>query len=248
MSLENRVALVTGAGARSGIGAATAKKLAEEGASVVITGRNAERGEEVAGDLASAGKVRFALVDLSDRASVQNLIDTVGPVDVLVNNAASYRESLGPVLTQTVERNAESWETNIQAPFQLVAGLVPGMIERRWGSIINVSSIASMLGMPGMATYGAQKAAIEGYTRGWAAEFAEHNVRVNSVAPGSIDTEAVIAEMGGDEAFQKLRDLAWITRPAMPVEIAEVIAFLAGDRASFITGQTIVADGGRVIR
>ncbi|GAA4714269.1 NADP-dependent 3-hydroxy acid dehydrogenase YdfG [Promicromonospora umidemergens] len=248
MSLENKVALVTGAGAPSGIGAATAHKLAEEGASVIITGRNAERGEQVASDLAAFGDVRFALVDLGDRKSVAKLIDAVGSVDVLVNNAASYRDSLGPVLTQTVERNAESWETNIQAPFQLVAGLVPGMIERKWGSIISVSSIASMLAMPGMATYGAQKAAIDGYTRGWAAEFAEHNVRVNSVAPGSIDTEAVITEMGGEEAFQKLRDQAAITRPAKPAEIAEVIAFLAGDKASFITGQVIVADGGRVIK
>lgn len=248
MSLENKVALVTGAGAPSGIGAATARKLAEHGASVIITGRNAERGEQVASELAASGDVRFALVDLGNRKSVANLIDTVGSVDVLVNNAASYRESLGPFLTQTVERNAESWETNIQAPFQLVAGFVPGMIERKWGSIISVSSIASMLAMPGMATYGAQKAAIDAYTRSWATEFAEHNVRVNSVAPGSIDTDAVITEMGGEEAFQKLRDQAAITRPAKPVEIAEVIAFLASDKASFITGQVIVADGGRVIK
>ncbi|MET7356281.1 SDR family NAD(P)-dependent oxidoreductase [Streptomyces mirabilis] len=246
MEFEGKSVLVTGAGSRGGIGAATAHAFARDGASVVITGRNAERGTEVVDDITAAGgKARFILADLSDLADVERLAKEAGEIDVLVNNAASYRASIKPTLDQDTEANAESWDTNVRATFVLSTGLVRGMIERGGGNIINISSIAAAIAMPHMATYGAQKAAVESFTRSWAAEWGHYGIRVNAVAPGNVNSDNVVDFIGADQ-FTTWSEVNPLKRNATPEELAEVITFVASKRASFVTGQVIVADGGRL--
>ncbi|MFD0309729.1 SDR family NAD(P)-dependent oxidoreductase [Streptomyces sp. NPDC127119] len=246
MDFEGKRVLITGAGSRGGIGAATAHAFARDGASVVITGRNADRGAEVVDDItAGGGRARFILADLSDLADVERLAREAGEVDVLVNNAASYRASIKPSLDQDSAANAESWDTNVRANFVLSTRLVPGMIERGGGNIVNISSIAAAIAMPHMATYGAQKAAVESLTRSWAAEWGPHGIRVNAVAPGNVNSDNVVDFIGADQ-FMSWSEVNPLKRNATPEELAEVIAFVASDRASFVTGQVIVADGGRL--
>lgn len=240
--------LITGAGSRGGIGAAIAHAFARDGATVLITGRHQERGNDVVADIAAAGgEARFILADLSVPADVDRLVEEAGDVDVLVNNAASYRDSIRPSLDQDLDANTESWDVNIRAAFALTAGFARGMAARGGGAVINISSIAGARHMPHMSTYGAQKAAIESYTRSWATEWGPDNVRVNSVAPGTVSSENVTEFMGA-EAFQTMAESNPLGRLGTPEEIAEVVVFVASDRASFLTGQTIVVDGGRMAR
>jgi NAD(P)-dependent dehydrogenase (short-subunit alcohol dehydrogenase family) len=244
MSSDRKNVLITGAGSRGGIGAATAEAFARDGATVLITGRHRERGEEVVADiLAAGGAARFILADLSDSADVDRLIEEAGDVDVLVNNAASYRDSIGPSLDQDLAANAESWDVNIRAAFALTTGFARGMAVRGGGAVINISSMAGTRHMPHMSTYGAQKAAIDSYTRSWAAEWGAANIRVNGIAPGNVSSENVTEFMGA-ERFQQMAESSPLGRLGTPAEIAEVIVFVASDRASFLTGQTILVDGG----
>ena len=243
-----RTVLVTGAGARGGIGAAIAEAFAQEGATVLITGRNQERGDEVVSDIVAAGgEARFILADLSNHADVDRLITEAGDVDVLVNNAASYRDSIGPSLEQTLAGNVESWDVNIRAVFALTTGLARGMAARGGGSVVNISSMAGARHMPHMSTYGAQKAAMDSYTRSWAVEWGPANVRVNAVAPGNVSSENVTEFMGA-ERFQAMAETSPLGRLGTPAEIADVVTFLAGDRASFLTGQSILVDGGHLAK
>jgi NAD(P)-dependent dehydrogenase (short-subunit alcohol dehydrogenase family) len=239
MELENKIALVTGAGATGGIGFATAKALADEGAAVVISGRDDERGEAAAEALGRAA--RFVRADLTDLASVRALAEETGPVDILINNAAAF--TVGPTVEQGLDGYEESFAANVRAPYFLTAALVPGMIARGGGSIVNVSTMAARIGIAGMSVYGATKAALESLTRVWAAEFAPGGVRVNSVAPGPTSSEKVMDLMG--DGAQQLAAGTPLSRMASVEEIAQVIVYLAGGRASYITGATIAADGGR---
>jgi NAD(P)-dependent dehydrogenase (short-subunit alcohol dehydrogenase family) len=246
MGSNGKTVLITGAGARGGIGAASAQAFARDGATVLITGRNRERGEEVVADIrAAGGEARFILADLSDSADVDRLTKEAGDVDVLVNNAASYRDSVKPSLDQDLAANAESWDVNVRAAFALTTSFARGMAARGGGAVVNISSIAGSRHMPDMSTYGAQKAAIDSYTRSWAAEWGPVNVRVNAVAPGTTSSENV-TEFIGPETFQTMAESNPLGRLGTPAEIAEVIVFVASDRASFLTGQTVVVDGGRM--
>ncbi|PRY32437.1 SDR family NAD(P)-dependent oxidoreductase [Umezawaea tangerina] len=248
MSSTKKNVLITGAGSRGGIGSAIAHAFARDGAVVLITGRHRERGDGVVADIVAAGgEARFILADLADPAEVDRLVKEAGDVDVLVNNAASYRESVRPSLDQDLDANAESWDVNIRAAFALTAGFARGMAARGGGAVINISSIAGARHMPHMSTYGAQKAAIESYTRSWATEWGPDNVRVNSVAPGTVASENVTEFMGAEE-FRTMAESNPLGRLGTPEEIAEVVVFVASDRASFLTGQTIVVDGGRLAR
>ncbi len=230
-------ALVTGA--TSGIGRATAVRLAEDGWDVVVHGRNAGRGAEVVRDIeATGGRARFIAADLNDPASVSTLIEESGPVDVLVNNAgASW---FGPTADLDAATYDDLFNGNARAAYFLVAGIAPAMAARGSGSIISMASMAGEIGLAGGAAYGATKAALSSFTRSWAAEFSPQGVRVNAVAAGPVFSTPEKAEL-----IEQLAKTTLLGRGAQVEEIAEVIAFLASDRASYVTGATIAADGGR---
>ena len=236
MELAYKTALITGGTA--GIGLACARLLAREGATVIISGRDAERGKAAAAGI--DGSVRFVQADLSDIESVKSLVAQAGNVDILVNNAASFPAAL--TVDQEVASFEKTFDTNVRGGYFLAAGLVPGMLARGHGSIINVTSMVASKGVPGAGVYSASKAAVESLTRTWAAEFGAHGVRVNSVAPGPTKTEGVEAEWG--ETNEELGRALPLGRTAKPEEIADAVLFLASPRSTFITGSTLHADGG----
>jgi NAD(P)-dependent dehydrogenase (short-subunit alcohol dehydrogenase family) len=235
--LVGQIALVTGA--TSGLGKQIALRLAAEGAEVIAVGRSAERGAETVGEIEAAGGVaRFIATDLSDPADIARLGTEVGPIDVLINNAGQS------VWAATEDLSVEDFDamfaSNVRAPFLLVAAFAPAMAERGSGSIVNVGSMAGSLGLPSGAAYGATKAAIASLTQGWTAEYSPRGVRVNTIAPGPIYTRPEAREL-----FDALGATTALKRAAQPEEIAEVVAFLASPRASYVTGATVAADGGR---
>lgn len=236
MELADHKALVTGGTA--GIGWESARLMAAEGAQVIISGRDTARGEAAAERIGAGA--RFVRADLADMTSVASLVTQCGDVDIVVNNAADFRGAL------TVEQDLSAFEsifdTNVRGAYFLVAGLVPGMIRRGRGSIVNVTSMVASKGVPGASSYSASKAALESLTRTWAAEFGAHGVRVNSVAPGPTRTEGVAAAWG--DTNEELGRALPLGRTAYAAEIAEAVLFLASPRASFITGSTLHADGG----
>ncbi|WP_414083536.1 SDR family NAD(P)-dependent oxidoreductase [Streptomyces asiaticus] len=214
--------------------------------SMILTGTDPQRGARVVEDLRaaggeSAGTVRFVAVDLSDLAGVRQLVEDARVVDILINNAGVM--TFSPTAGQDLASYDAAFAVNVRAPFLLTALLAEKMAAGGGGSIVNVSSTAAGLGMPGMAVYGATKAALESLTRTWAAEFAESNVRVNAVAPGPMRTSKVVAAMGSDMGGMGLATA--LKRTSDPAEVAHVIAFLAGDRASYMTGAIVAVDGGR---
>lgn len=241
MELTGKIALVTGSTA--GIGAETARLLAAAGAEVVVSGRNAERGTATVRTITDhGGLARFVPADLTDLGSLRRLADEAGAVDVLVNNAGVFPGA--PTASQGVESFDAALAANVRAPYFLTAALAPAMVARGSGSIVNVSTMAARVGMPGLSVYSATKAALESLTRTWAAEFSPAGVRVNTVAPGPTRTDMVLAALG-EEGAQQVAKTTLLGRLATPREIAEVILFLATDRAAYLTGATIAADAGR---
>ena len=245
---EGKTVLITGSGSMGGIGADTALLFAEEGAEVLVTGRNTERGEQVVKAIVHAGgTARFLLADLSNLDDVARLADQAGDVDVLVNNAASY--TVGSSLTLTADDFSLMYDSMVRAPYFLVQKLAPKMIARRSGSIVNVSSTAGTVAIPGgMSLYGSCKAALESLTRYWAADFAESNVRVNAVAVGPTTSDNVVATMStlGPGMLDAMAASIPMGRWANPREISQVILFLASERSSFATGGVFANDGGKV--
>jgi NAD(P)-dependent dehydrogenase (short-subunit alcohol dehydrogenase family) len=231
------IALVTGA--TSGIGRATALRLARDGWEVVVHGRNAKRGAEVVREIETqGGRARFVAADLKDVAAVRNLVDQVGDIDVLVNNAgASW---FGPTAALDEATFDDLFDGNVRSAYFLVAGIAPGMAKRSSGSIINLASMAGQIGLDGGAAYGATKAALSSMTRSWAAEFSPRGVRVNAVAAGPVYSASEKAPL-----IDRLGATTLIGRGAQVEEIAEVIAFLGSDKASYLTGATLAVDGGR---
>lgn len=236
MELAYKNALITGGTA--GIGLACASLMAREGATVIITGRDVERGKAAAAGI--DGNVRFVQADLADIDSVKSLVQQAGDIDILVNNAASFPAAL--TLDQEFGSFEKTFDTNVRGSYFLTAALVPGMLDRGHGSIINITTMVASKGVPGAGAYSASKAAVESLTRTWAAEFGPRGVRVNNVAPGPTRTEGVEAEWG--ETNEELGRALPLGRTARPDEIAEAVLFLAAPRSSFITGSTLHADGG----
>jgi NAD(P)-dependent dehydrogenase (short-subunit alcohol dehydrogenase family) len=235
--LEGLSALVTGA--TSGIGKAAAQELGRRGAEIVVHGRDAARGSAVVDAItAEGGKARFVAADLTEPAGPGELAEQAGPVDVLVNNAGF--SWFGPTADLDAATFDRLFAANVRSAYFLVAALAPQMAARGSGSIISLASMAGQIGLAGSAAYGATKATLIAMTRSWAAEFSPSGVRVNAVAPGPVFTGGASAER-----IERLGATTLLARAAQPGEIAEVIAFLASPRASYITGAVIAADGGR---
>jgi NAD(P)-dependent dehydrogenase (short-subunit alcohol dehydrogenase family) len=244
MTVNTSTALITGG--TSGIGRATANKLAHLGIHVLVVGRNAERGEKAVAEIRAAGQeADFISSDLRDapsaRAVARKAIELGnGHVDILINNAGIY--PFGPTHEMTEELFDRVYSLNVKAPYFLVAELAPLMAKRGKGAIVNLSTMAADYGAPGMSLYGSSKAAINLLTKTWAAEYGPRGVRVNAVSPGPTRTEGTDA-MG--EGLEQLAAQAPAGRPATAEEIAEAIVFLATDRSSFIYGAKLAVDGGR---
>src|SRR5271155_5309506 len=237
-------ALITGG--TSGIGHATAKKLAQLGIHVLVVARNADRGKKTVDEIrAAGGEADFISSDLRDAASAREVAKRAialgnGQGDILINNAGIY--PFGPTHEMTEEQFDRVFSVNVKAPYFLVAELAPLMAKRGKGAIVNLSTMVADYGMPGMSLYSSSKAAINLLTKTWAAEYGPSGVRVNAVSPGPTRTEGTDA-MG--EGLEQLAAQAPAGRPATADEIAEAVVFLATDRASFIYGANLAVDGGR---
>ena len=241
MRFEGKTVLITGG--TSGIGRAAAEQFGDQGAEVIVTGRDEMRGREVVTTIESAGgRARFIASDLSQPGGPQQLADAAGEIDVLVNNAGIV--PCGASHEIPIEDVKAVLDFNVVTPFTLVAALVPGMVQRGSGAIINVSTMVASFGLPGMSAYGASKAALELLTKAWAAEYGPAGVRVNAVSPGPTRTPGTAAM--GEEGIKQLAATLPLGRAADASEIANTIVFLASDDASFINGAIVPVDGGRV--
>jgi len=245
MRLEGKPALVTGGA--SGIGAATARRLAAEGARVAIADLDLAGARDVAGELDGAA-VEMDVADAgSARAGVAAAADAVGPLEVVVNNAGTDRFGW---FTSTDE---DMWDVvlgvNLRGVLAVTHAVLPSMHERGGGSIVNVASEAGRVGSQGSAAYSAAKAGVIGFTKAIARESARFGVRCNAVAPGPIDTPLLNSapeQLGdlGARLRQGMIDATAVRRIGQPEEVAAAIAFLASDDASYVTGQTLNVSGG----
>jgi NAD(P)-dependent dehydrogenase (short-subunit alcohol dehydrogenase family) len=244
MATDSSAALITGG--TSGIGRATANKLAQLGIHVIVVGRNAERGAKTVAEIrAAGGKADFISSDLRNASSAREVARRAvelgnGHIDILINNAGIY--PFGPTHEMSEEMFDKVYSLNVKVPYFLVAELAPPMAERGKGAIVNLSTMVADYGAAGMSLYGSSKAAINLLTKTWTAEYGPSGVRVNAVSPGPTRTEGTDA-MG--EGLDQLAAQAPAGRPATANEIAEAIVFLATDRANFIHGAKLAVDGGR---
>jgi NAD(P)-dependent dehydrogenase (short-subunit alcohol dehydrogenase family) len=241
-NLEGRTALVTGAS--RGIGAATARALDEAGARVALVARGQAELEEVARQLRFDPVVLPAdLLEPDAPADVaRRALEDLGRVDVLVNNAAVAARL--PTIDTDLATIDKILAVNVRAPLLLIAALLPSMSVHRRGSIINLSSVSAVIGTPRRAAYAASKGAIDAATRSLAVELGPLGIRVNSVAPGVVDTALWASNKKISGVREAIDALTPLRRWAEPEDVADVIVFLASDASRFVTGETISADGG----
>jgi 3-oxoacyl-[acyl-carrier protein] reductase len=244
MELSDRTALVTG-GSR-GIGLAIGGALAEAGARVAVIARGGERAEDAARSLPGGPHAGFGC-DVAEPEEVFRTVsaveETLGPVHVLVNNAGITRDNL--FLRMKDEEWDEVIKVNLKGAFNMTKALVRGMMKRKDGVILNITSVVGLTGNPGQANYAASKAGLVGFTKSIARELASRNVRANAIAPGYIETDMTAAL---DEAQTRaLMERIPLGRLGSPGDVAALARFLAGPWASYITGQVFTVDGGMVI-
>jgi len=243
--VAGKVAIVTGAA--RGMGAAHARALAREGATVAIADIAPEPGELLAAELRAAGaRASYHDHDVTDAAAWTALVDSInqthGPIDVLVNNAGVQVRSTG------IEADDEEWEkvtaVNQRGVFLGMRAVIPGMAQRRAGSIVNVASVAALVGLPGSIPYQASKAAVLGLTRGAAVSYGPDNVRVNAICPGLVVT--TMTASASPAAVDALKAQIPLRRDGRPDEVSAAVVFLASDESSYITAAVLPIDGGFV--
>lgn len=243
--LENKIAIVTGGSA--GIGAATATRMAEEGATVVVFGRREEPLKAlVAKIVEQGGKAAYKVADVSDEQTFTSAIEAVakehGKLDIMVNNAASY--TWGGITEMSTEDWHANFKTTVDGTFWGTRKAMQ-LMQENGGSIVNISSICGTFGTAWMAGYSAAKAAVTNFSRAAASEGALANIRCNVVIPGVIETEATAGMLSSDESRAGTSKLIPMKRVGTATELANAVLFLASDEASYITGAALPVDGGR---
>ena len=246
MAFEGRVALITGSG--SGIGRATARIMAERGADIIVHDINAAGAQETAEQVRGTGRrVEVSVCDVSDVAAMRKTVaDTAfDHIDILVNNAGIPSDRC-PLEDVTEEMFARSFEVHVKGTLFATQAVVPGMKERKFGKIVNLSSIQGVSGFENAATYNGAKGAVLAMAQGWAKELAPWNINVNVIAPGHVLTPMPLSR-DSPESIERQAKSVPFGRFAQPEEMGDVIAFLCSREAEFITGQVISPNGGFLI-
>ena len=247
--LEGKVAVITGGNA--GIGEAVAKRFAEEGAAVVVTGRRQHELDRVVSVIRSGkGKALAVTGSVSDEGHVQDVtrkaVDSFGRIDILVNNAG-----IGDFGKRLHETDDATWahvlEVNLTGVFRMTRAVVPQMLKQGRGAIVNISSVASLVGIPGLSAYAASKGGLDALTRALAIDYAKDGIRCNVVNPALIDTPMAAPLMANPEVLQALLSQYAIRRAGRPEEVANMVLYLSSDEADWVTGGTFTIDGGMTV-
>jgi len=243
MSLAGRIALVTGAS--QGIGQACAVKLAASGATVALAARNREKLDAVAAQINGAGgKAAVFVIDVAEeeqiKSGIKEVLGQFGQIDILVNNAGVTRDQL------VMRMKRPDWDavlnTNLTSAYLCIQQCIGSMLKRRWGRIINITSVFGQTGQAGQANYAASKAGLIGLTMAVAREVGSRSITSNAVAPGFIET--AMTTVLGDEFKQNAEKMIPLGRVGSPEDVANAVAFLASDEASYITGHVLNVNGG----
>lgn len=243
-SLQGRTALVTGAS--KGIGAEICQVFADAGADIIASGRDVDGLNKVAEQVTQKGRRCDVLVaDLTDPQAVATLASAalaINSVDILVNNAGIAL--VAPAVSMSLDAWDETMAVNVRAPFQLSQLLAPGMIEQRWGKIVNISSQAGVIAFADHTAYSASKAAMNAMTRGLMKEWAQYNIQVNAICPTVILTDMGREVWGPKEKSQPMLDRTPLGRFGEPVEVADMALYLASPASGLVNGETLLIDGG----